>query len=330
MMKMMVYCYRDFDEAEALKICETELGVECETSPAYPTLDDFRALRGRGFDIVSVNPTDLGRPYIELLHEAGVRYIATRSIGYDHIDLAAAREFGIRVCNCGYPPTGVADYTIMLILMCCRRIKHIFQRSAVQDYSLRGKLGRDIAHSTVGIIGTGSIGSTVAKRLRGFGCRIIASSPQVNAELTDFVEYVSLDELCRRADIITLHARSNAETRHMIGREQFAIMRPDALLINTARGDLVDTEALVEAIETEQIAGAALDVIENEFGLYYLNLMGQPLKDRTLAALESFPNVIITPHTAFYTDVNTVEMMRTSTEGCLLAEKGEKSAYQVV
>jgi len=182
---------------------------------------------------------------------------------------------------------------------------------------LKGKMGRDISDCTVGVIGTGQIGRTVIKHLSNFGCRILAYDLYPNEETSKIAEYVSLDELYAQADIITLHAPATAENYHLLNGEAFAKMKDNVIIINTARGTLIDTVALIDAVETGKISHAALDVLEQENGLYYANRMGEPITNRDLAILRSFPNVILSPHTAFYTEKVVSDMAYKCMKGVL-------------
>ena len=314
-MKIFAYALREFDEKEFFEKYSKELGCEYGYSTAYPSPDNVEL--ARGYDAISCTPCNLDAQMLDLFYEVGVRYIATRSIGIDHIDLNHARKLGMGVCHVSYAPETVADYSIMLMLMCCRNITHILERSKVQDYSLKGKMGRDICDCTVGVIGTGQIGRTVIKHLSAFGCRILAYDIYPNEETAKMAEYVSLDELYAQSDIITLHAPATAENYHLLNAQAFAKMKQDVIIINTARGTLIDTGALIDAIESGKISHAALDVLEQENGLYYANRMGEPINNHDLAILRSFPNVILSPHTAFYTEKVVSDMAYKCMKGVL-------------
>ncbi len=298
-MKIFCYCLRDFDETEFFDEFCPEYGGTYAYTAEYPSQGNLEL--AEGYDAVSATPCDLSAPVLERFHELGVRYIATRSIGYDHIDLKRAKELGMGVCHVSYAPETVADYAIMLILMCCRNICHILDRAAVQDFTLKGKIGRDLCDCTVGVIGTGQIGSTVIRHLSSFGCRILAYDLYPREELSGMAEYVTLEELYAQADIITLHTPATAQNYHLLNREAFGRMKQGVILVNTARGSLIDTGALIDALEQGRIGHAALDVLEQEDGLYYANRMGDVIVNRDMAVLRAFPNVILSPHTAFYT-----------------------------
>lgn len=298
-MKIFAYALREFDEKEFFDRFSKEFNCEYGYSTDYPCPENVEL--ARGYDAISATPCDLGADMLERFYNVGVRYIATRSIGVDHINVEKAKELGMGISHVSYAPETVADYAIMLMLMCCRKICPILERAKMQDYTLKGKMGKDLSDCTVGVIGTGQIGKTVIKHLSAFGCNILAYDLYPNKECASHAQYVSLEKLYKKSDIITLHAPSTDENYHMLNRETFALMKEDVIIINTARGALIDTDALIEALESRKVGHAALDVLEHEAGLYYTNRVGDIINNRTMAILRSFPNVILSPHTAFYT-----------------------------
>lgn len=312
-MKIFAYCLREFDEKGFFDEICSRYGAEYDYTTDYPNPNNVAL--ASGYDAVSITPCDMGAAMLDRFYAVGVRYVATRSIGFDHIDLDHARRLGMGVCHVSYAPETVADYAIMMMLMCCRNICHILDRSRVQDYTLKGKMGKDLCDCTVGIIGTGQIGKTVARHLSAFGCRILAYDLYPDNKLSGIAEYVSLEELYAQSDIITLHTPATAENHHMLNENAFRLMKDGVVLINTARGALIDTEALICAIESGKIGHAALDVLEHEDGLYYSNRMGDPISNRHMAVLRSFPNVILTPHTAFYTQKVVYDMALKTVKG---------------
>lgn len=299
-MKLFFYALREFDELAHAKRLSEELGVEFGYSTAHPTMETIEL--ARGYDAVSCTPCPLTDEMMEKFREVGVKYFTTRSIGYDFVNLAKAKELGLRVSNVSYPPEGVANYAIMMILMCLRRMPYIMRSAAMQDFSLNNKIGKDISGCTVGVIGTGRIGATVIRHLSGFGCRILAYDVYPNEAVKAYAEYVSLDELFARSDVITLHAPATAENHHMICEESIAKMRDGVCIVNTARGQLIDTDALIGGLYSGKIGSAALDVMEKENGLYYFDRKYDLIDNPQMAVLRTFPNVIVSPHTAFYTE----------------------------
>jgi len=326
-MKIFVYNYRD-DEAEFFEKYSKEYGVKLGYTREYPSMEN--AGLTEGYDALSVIVSDMNGELLTRFHELGIKSITTRSIGYEHFDLEKAKELGIKISNVSYSADSVANYAIMMMLMCCRKAKHLLERSSVQDYSLPGKIGKEISNCTIGIVGTGRIGASVLKHLSGFGSRLIAYDIYENPSVKEYARYVTKDELIEQSDIISFHVPATEENYHFVNSETVARMKDGVILINTARGSLVDTEALIRGLESGKISAAGLDVLEQEFGLYYHNLTGQVINNRQLAILRSFPNVMITPHTAFYTEQAISDMVEISIRGnCLFAE-GKENPWEIV
>ena len=326
-MRIFAYALRPYDELPCLEALSRELGFDYGWTADYPTLENAELAAGADGICIITNP--MSRELLAAYRELGVRGLATRSIGYEHIDLAAARDLGIRVGHASYPPEGVADYAIMLMLMALRKVKLVCRHAAAQDFTLEGKLGRSLAGCTVGVVGTGAIGSCVVRELRGFGCRVIAYDPFPRAELAELATYTSLPELLASSDVVTLHAPGLPENRHMIGAEELSLMKEDAVLVNAARGSLVDTAALLDALESGRIGGAALDTIEHEAGLHYLDRSRDALPNRDRAALMALPNAIVTPHMAFYTAEDVEGMVRSNVEALLAFAAGVETPHEV-
>lgn len=306
--KIFFYFLRPFDERAIAERLGKETGIEWDGIADYPTMEN--AVLAKGYDAVSVTPCDMSEPMVRRFHELGVRYICCRCIGYDHVDRAVAKELGMRVSNVDYPANGVANFAIALMMMSLRRIGHILKRGEAQDYSLKGKLGRDISTCTVGVIGTGKIGRTVLRHLSTFGCRLLAYDLYPSDEVKGIAEYVPLETLLEQSDVITLHTNATAENYHIIDAAAITRMKKDAIIVNTARGSLIDSDALIAALEKGELGGAALDVLENENGLYYYNRAGDVIPNKELALLRSMPNVILTDHTAFYTEEDVESMVK--------------------
>lgn len=264
--------------------------------------------------------TQVANSVLLALSKVGVEYISTRSIGYNHIDVAYAESVGISVGNVAYSPDSVADYTLMLMLMVLRHAKSTVRRTDVHDYRLNEARGRELRDLTVGVIGTGRIGAAVIDRLRGFGCRILACDSRRRVE----ADYVPLDDLLRQSDVITLHTPLNADTQHLINRRRIERMKRGAIIVNTGRGALIDTEALVGALEQGHLGGAALDVLEGEEGIFYADCRDKPVESKPLLRLQEMPNVLISPHTAYYTDHALSDTVENSIINCLKFESGKR------
>ena len=328
MKKVAVFNMRDFDELPWFQKYSEELGLELSSCPDAPSMENIARVT-EGCECADIITSKITAEMMEEFRRCGVKYITTRTIGYDHVDLEAAKKCGIHVGNAPYGPNGVADYTLMLILMSIRKMKRIMERTNIQDYTLQGIQGRELSDLTVGVIGTGRIGRTVVKHLSGFGCRILAHDLYENEEVKQLASYVSLEEIWKEADIITLHTPLTEDNYHLIGEETIEKMKDGVILINTARGALIDSEALISGIESGKVGGAALDVVENEFGLYYYDHKSDVLDNRQLAILRGFPNVTISHHMAFYTDNYTRTVVKDSLASCKLFMEGRENPWEV-
>jgi D-specific alpha-keto acid dehydrogenase len=307
------------DEAALFRELAPRFGVlPTITEAAVSEANNELALGNRCISVG--HKTQIANSTLRALSQTGVTYISTRSIGYNHIDVEYAERVGISVENVVYSPDSVADYTLMLMLMAVRNAKSIVRRAAVHDYRLNDVRGRELRDLTVGVIGTGRIGAAVMDRLRGFGCRILAydGRPKIAAD------YVSLDELLRQSDIVTLHTPLTADTHHLLNRRRIAQMKRGAFVINTGRGPLLDTTALVSALESGRLGGAALDVLEGEEGIFYADCRDKPIESKQLLRLQELPNVLISPHTAYYTDHALRDTVENSLINCVNFEGGKR------
>ncbi|MFH8383413.1 D-isomer specific 2-hydroxyacid dehydrogenase family protein [Kitasatospora sp. NPDC018058] len=264
--------------------------------------------------------TPVTRATLRALGGVGVGYISTRSIGYNHIDVEYADSIGIFVQNVSYSPDSVADYTLMLMLMAVRDAKGIVRRTDAHDYRLSDVRGKELRDLTVGVIGTGRIGAAVLERLRGFGCRVLAHDNRPVSHPGSTVEHVPLDELLRRSDLVTLHVPLTATTHHLLDRQRLARMKDGAVIVNTGRGGLIDTEALVQELEIGRLGGAALDVVEGEEGVFYADCRDKPIESKALLRLQELPNALVSPHTAYYTDHALRDTVENSLTNCLAFE----------
>jgi D-specific alpha-keto acid dehydrogenase len=254
------------------------------------------------------------------LREAGVRYISTRSIGCNHIHVRWAESIGISVGTVAYSPDSVADYTLMLLLMMLRNAKSVLARAQVHDYRLHEVRGRELRDLTVGVIGTGRIGAAVVERLDGFGCRVLTHDRYSRASR----ENEELTTLVRASDVVTLHTPLNAESHHLLSRERIEQMKSGAIVVNTGRGSLLDTKALLAALESGRLGGAALDVLEGEEGVFYADHRQKSIENQMLLRLQELPNVLITPHTAYYTDHGLSDTVENTLLKCLRFLKEER------
>lgn len=299
-MKFIAYEVRN-DEKDDFKKLSEELGIEIILVEDILT-DKSINIAKECIGITILGQSKIDSNIIDKLVDLGIKFIATRTAGYNHIDIEYARKRGIKVSNANYEPNGVADYTVMLILMCIRHYKQALFRGNVNDYSLIGLKGKEMRSLTIGVIGTGKIGADVIQNLSGFGCNIIAYDKYVNSKIDKKVKYVELEELYKNSDVITLHTPLMDSTYHIIDNSSISLMKEGVVLINCARGELMDLPSLIEGIENRKIGALGLDVVENEEGIYHLDRRTEIIKNRNMAYLRQFPNVIMTQHMAFYTE----------------------------
>ncbi|MFV0393165.1 MAG: D-isomer specific 2-hydroxyacid dehydrogenase family protein [Coprobacillaceae bacterium] len=326
-MKIVVYSYRD-DEIDFIKQFEKKYHV---TIDMYrEALTEETVIYAKDADCVSIMTTKTDRSIIQQLHDFGVIYISTRTIGYDHIDIDACKEYGIHVGNVSYSLSSVAEYTVMMILMSLRNMKLILERFQTQDFSLQNIRGHELRDKTVGIIGTGKIGQEVIKLLAGFDCQILAYDIYPNEDMKEYCSYHPLEYIYENSDIISLHIPSFEDTYHMINYDSLCKMKNSVIIINTARGALIDTRDLIQGLEDKQIGYVALDVVEEESLLYYKDLKNEVLSNRDLNMLRSFPNVMLTPHTAFFTSQAVSDMVEYSIISCKNEIEGKNNQYRIV
>jgi len=299
---------RDFHEISE------KLGVDVVLHTEVSSLDNVKLVEG--FDGVStLGMCHLNRELLDAWKAAGVRYISTRTIGYNHIDVDYAKKIGIRVCNAAYEPHGVADFTIMMILMSLRNYKQAFWRGKVNDFSLAGLQGREMKDLTIGVMGTGKIGTQVIRELTGFGCRILAYDVRENEAVKEYASYVDLDTLYAESDVITLHMPLLPSTQYIINDESIAKMKDGVVLINCARGGLCNIESLITGIETEKIGALGMDTVEGEEDIIHADHRIDILANRNWFYLHQFRNVIMTQHMAFYTDAAVKSMVECGVAG---------------
>ena len=269
---------------------------------------------------------------LALLQSGGTRLIALRSAGYNHVDLSEAARLGLVVVRVPeYSPYAVAEHTVGLVLALNRKLHRAYNRVREANFSLEGLTGFDLFGKTCGIVGTGRIGAVTARIFHGFGCRILAFDVKPNealaAELN--IRYTELPELYREADIISLHIPLTPATRHLIDAAALASMKRGVLLVNTSRGALVDSRALIDALKTGHVGAAGLDVYEEEEGIFFRNLSDQVLQDDVLARLLTFPNVLITSHQAFLTREALANIADTTLGNIRAFEQGDALVNEV-
>lgn len=279
----------------------------------------------RGFKAICPFVNDrLDEPVLKALSENGTRLLALRSAGFNHVDLKAAGQYNLTVARVpAYSPYAVAEHTIGLMLDLNRRIHRAYNRVREGNFSLDGLMGFDMHGKTVGIIGTGRIGTIVAKILAGFGCTLLAYDPYPNPECQALGAcYTSLEALYKASDIITLHCPLTPETRHLIDPKAISQMKPCVMLINTSRGAVVDTCAVIAGLKSGKIGYLGLDVYEEESDLFFEDLSTQVIQDDLFVRLMTFPNVIITGHQAFFTKEAMEHIAITTLENIKAFENG--------
>jgi len=246
----------------------------------------------------------LGAEVLRGLHALGVRLVVLRSAGFNHVDLATAAELGIAIGRVPeYSPHAVAEHTVALLLTLNRKIHRAHARVREGNFALEGLLGFDLYGRTVGVVGTGKIGRCFARIMLGFGCVVLASDPRPHPEAQAMgVRYAPLAELLQLSDILSLHCPLTPQTWHMIDAAALAQMKPGAMLLNTSRGAVVDTPALITALKSHQLGSLGLDVYEEEADLFFRDLSDSALQDDVFARLLTFPNVVVTGHQAFFTE----------------------------
>jgi D-lactate dehydrogenase len=266
------------------------------------------------------------RECLKIIAAQGVKLIALRCAGFNNVDLAAAKEYGLAVVRVpAYSPHAVAEHTVGLLLTLNRKIHRAYNRVRELNFSLSGLVGFDVFGKTVGIIGTGKIGRIAAQIFRGFGAVVVAYDPFPSQEwaTANGIQYVDLDTLLTASDIISLHVPLLAETRHLVNERSLSRMKQGVFIVNTSRGKLIDTTALIASLKTGHIGGVALDVYEEEEGVFFEDLSGQVLMDDALSHLLVFPNVLITAHQAFLTHEALSEIARVTTLNILSQETNE-------
>ena len=269
---------------------------------------------------------DARRPVLEHLAKLGVRLVTLRCAGFNNVDLKAAKELGLAVTRVpAYSPYAVAEHAIALILTLNRKTHRAFVRVRELNFSLSGLVGFDLHGKTAGLIGTGKTGRIVGDILKGFGMKILASDPFPHEEWAAGcgAEYVDPDTLAGESDIVSLHAPLTPQTDRIVNAEFLARMKPGAMLVNVSRGRLVHTAALIASLKSGHLGGVALDVYEEEEGVFFEDLSGQVLEDDELARLLTFPNVLITAHQAFLTREALLEISRVTTENLLRFAGGQ-------
>jgi D-lactate dehydrogenase len=279
-----------------------------------PLLGPDTVSMGSGFPAVAVFVNDqVNADVLKQLAAGGTKLVTTRSTGYNQIDLAAAKKSGITVARvANYSPNSVAEHAVALLMALNRKIPRAYNRTRDGNFELEGLLGFDLVNKTVAVLGTGRIGTIFGRIMHGFGCKVLGYDGHPSPDFEKFGRYVSAEEIQANADVISLHMPLTPQTKHIVNAKSIAKAKKGALLINTSRGGLVDTEAAIEALKSGQLGGIAIDVYEYEAPLFFRDLSSSIIVDDVIQRLVSFPNVIMTAHQAFFTREALEEIMETT------------------
>lgn len=329
-MKVLFYGAKDYDHIYFDRLAaEPEYGVQIDYLTAQ--LEVATAPLARGYEAVCafVN-ADCGAAVLERLHQEGVKLLLMRCAGFNNVDLPTAKKCGITVLRVpGYSPEAVAEFAMTLALSANRRIHRAYIKVRNNNFALDGLLGHNLYGGVAGIVGTGKIGAAMARICKGFGMQVLAYDKYPNPKLEDLLTYVPLEELLRRSDLVSLHCPLTEDSYHMINRETLAMMKDSAILVNTSRGPLIDTDALLEVLRQHKFAAVGLDVYENEDEQVFEDFSDNVLANDKVALLLAFPNVIVTSHQAFFTHTALQAIARTTLENARDFQKGVALTNQV-
>jgi D-lactate dehydrogenase len=301
-MKTFVYSSHGFDQPFMEKAAQ-RVGHELFFTASRLTAETIEL--SKGCDALALfSSDDASDINLYKLYHQGIRFLTLRSVGFDHVDLNAAKELGIKVANVpAYSPYAIAEHGVALLLALNRKLYQAQLLLQLQDFRLDSLVGFDLHGKTIGVVGTGKIGIAFAQIMKGFGCKLVAFDPLPHPmAYTLGMIYVTLDELLEKSDVVSVNCPLNVHTKYMLDSDQFARMKKGAIFMNTSRGGVVNTTALIEFIENGHLGGACLDVYENEKGLFFFDYRDKIIKDDMFSRLRSLPNVLITGHQAFLTN----------------------------
>jgi D-lactate dehydrogenase len=311
-MRTLLFSSQNYDR-DSFLAAQAPGEIDLHFQPARLTLDTVALADGYPVVCAFIND-DLSAPVLEKLAAGGTQLIALRSAGFNHVDLPAAKRLGLSVVRVpAYSPHAVAEHAVALIMSLNRHLHRAYNRTRDGDFTLHGLTGFDLVGKTVGVVGTGQIGAAFARIMAGFGCKLLAYDPYPNPAVEALgARYLSLPQVLEQAQIISLHCPLTEQSKHLINADSLARMQRGAMLINTGRGALVDTPALIESLKSGQLGYLGLDVYEEEAQLFFEDRSDLPLQDDVLARLLTFPNVIITAHQAFLTQEALAAIARTT------------------
>lgn len=327
MTKIIAFAVRP-DEMDAFNRFSKEMKLEVQI--VQESLSKENVHLTKGYEAVTfLGNCDLSEGVLTELKNNGVKYLASRSAGFNNVDMSALKTLGLRFSNATYSPHCVADFAVMMILMSVRKMKSIMKRVELNDYSLPGIQGKEMHNLTFGVIGTGRIGQIAARNLSGFGGRIIGYDVYENDAIKDVLEYVPLDTLLAEADVITLHAPLFESTHHIINDLNLSKTKPGVVIVNCARGELIDTPALIKYIDNGHIGAVGLDVLEGELGIFHVDHKLNIVTNHELMLLQSYKNVIVSPHASFYTDQAVSDMVEVGLTSLDSFVKQDVSEYEI-
>ena len=296
-------------------------------------LDENNTQLARSCNAVALFTSDhASAEVLEKLAQLSVKYIALRSVGYDHVDLKKAAELGLKVANVpAYSPYAVAEHAVTLLMALNRKLRLSEELIKKRDFRLDGLTGFDVHGKTVGIIGLGKIGEAFAQIMNGFGCKLLCFDPHPDHDLGRQlnIQFISFAELCTKSDIISIHCPLNKETRHLFNSHSFSLVKKGVFLINTARGPIIDTADLITALTNGTIGAAGLDVYEFEKGLFFCDHRNDNMQDPLFNKLISMPNVLITGHQAFLTETALRNIAETTISNLDCYEMGTKCVNEL-
>lgn len=301
-MKISFFSTQPYD-IKFFNTCNKQFNYELEYYEA--NLDDHTVNIIENSEAICVFVNDkVNEKVIKKLIKKGVKYVALRNAGFNNVDLEAAKKYGIKVCRVpAYSPEAVAEHTLAMLLTLNRKTHKSYNRVREQNFSLNGLLGTNIFRKTVGVIGTGNIGKVFCRTIKALGTEVLAYDLYPNEELKDEgIQYVELEELLKRSDIISLHCPLTPETHHIINKDTIKLMKRGVYLINTSRGGLIDSAAIIKGLKSQKIGALGIDVYEQEEKLFFRDLSDTIIEDDTIQLLLSFPNVLVTAHQAFFTE----------------------------
>lgn len=329
-MKVLFYGAKDYDHIYFDRLmADGTYGIQLDYLSAQLELATAPLARGYEGVCAFVN-ADCSAPVLERLHQEGVRLLLLRCAGFNNVDLPKAKALGLTVLRVpGYSPEAVAEFAMTLALAANRRIHRAYIKVRNNNFSLDGLLGRNLFGGVAGIVGTGKIGVAMARICKGFGMEILAYDKYPNPKLEGLLTYVPLEELLRRSDLVSLHCPLTEESYHMINRETLGLMKDSAILVNTSRGPLIDTDALLEVLRQHKFAAVGLDVYENEDEQVFEDFSDNVLANDKVALLLAFPNVIVTSHQAFFTHTALEAIARTTLENARAFAQGEPLVNQI-